>query len=484
MALKRFSIDLASLSAGRAVQTIAAFLALPLVARLLGPHEFGLVAVAMSFVVCTIFLSDAGLGQSLVKTPASEATTWSSAFWLTVMFGTGLTLLLVAVAFAAPVIFGEPRLTPIILGFAVVPLLVSGLAAPIADLQQRQRFRELAAIDVVSSILGLSSAIVLAFQGAGAWALVVQQIVFWVVKGALVVWRTRFRPRLVFSLTTLGEHARFARDAIGSTLVYFFGRQLDPLILARVLGATSTGLYTFATRVRDLPHQLVSSPVQNALYVRMVELRQDTDAIRDMLLILTTAVALLVFPAVAALAVASPAYFQLLLSHEWLGAAPIFTWLAPTAATQTILVPIYAMLLATGRTGLRLRLTAEPAVLWVVALPVAAGWGGEVVAVVFTAINLLYLPRALALSLPGIGLPIRRFLMALLPPTLAAAGICLVHLTIQAMMPMTDLQEIALSIVELAIGYALLLLVCRQGLQVQIQTLRALMLRSPGPAAA
>ncbi|MEQ1784062.1 MAG: oligosaccharide flippase family protein, partial [Hyphomonadaceae bacterium] len=67
MALKRFSLDLASLSAARVVQTLAAFASLPIIARLLGPHEFGLVAVAMGFVVSTIFLADAGMGQSLVR---------------------------------------------------------------------------------------------------------------------------------------------------------------------------------------------------------------------------------------------------------------------------------------------------------------------------------------------------------------------------------------------------------------------------------
>ncbi len=80
MALKRFSLDLASLSAARVVQTLAAFASLPIIARLLGPHEFGLVAVAMGFVVSTIFLADAGMGQSLVRTPSSDTTTWSTAF--------------------------------------------------------------------------------------------------------------------------------------------------------------------------------------------------------------------------------------------------------------------------------------------------------------------------------------------------------------------------------------------------------------------
>jgi O-antigen/teichoic acid export membrane protein len=483
MALKRFSIDLASLSAGRIVQTVAAFLALPVIARLLGPHEYGLVAVAMSFVMCTIYLADAGMGQSLVRTPASERTIWSSAFWMISGFGGLLSAVLVAIAFTAPMMFGEPRLTGLLLGLAIVPLIVSAIAAPTAELQQRQRFRELAAIEGLSALTGLGVAITLAFKGWGAWSLITQQIVFWVIKAALVTWRTRFRPAFVFSRHNLSEHTRFARDTLGHTLLYFLGRQLDPLVMGRILGAAPTGLYAFATRVMNLPHQLISSPVQNALFVRMVELRDDKAALRDLLLILTTAVALLVFPAVAALAAASPAYFSFLLSDEWLPAAPVFAVLAPVAALQTILVPANALLMATGRTATRLRQTFETAVIWVILLPLSTPFGLMTVAATFTAVNILYLPRALQLTLPGVDLKVTEFLRILVPAVFAALGICVCHAVLRAYVHMSDLQEIIASLTELAVAYAILIVSCRGHLAVQIRTLRTLMVRSAGPAA-
>ncbi len=483
MALKRFSIDLASLSAGRIVQTVAAFLALPIVARLLGPHEYGLVAVAMSFVMCTIFMADAGLGQSLVRTAASDRITWSSAFWMISGFGGLLSLALVAIAFAAPLVFGEPRLQGLLLGLAIVPLIVSAISAPTADMQQRQKFRELAAIEGASALMGLGVAITLAFQGAGAWALVLQQVAFWVMKALLITWRTRFRPTLEFSTAKLAEHTRFARDTLGTTLLYFFGRQLDPLVIGRILGAAPAGLYAFATRVMNLPNQLVASPVQNALFVRMVELRDDKAALRDLLLILTTAVALLVFPAVATLAAASPAYFTFLLSEEWLQAAPVFAILAPVAAVQTILVPANALLLATGRTNVRLRQTFEMAVLWVILLPLSTPFGLLAVAGAFTAVNLLYLPRSLRLTLPAVDLRIIDFLAILGPASVAALGICASHAVLRAYLHMSDPQEILASLGELAIAYSVLLISCRGQLAGQIRTLRTLMVRSAGPAA-
>src|SRR5690242_8935074 len=69
VALKKLAFNAAALSAARAIQTAATFLALPLLARLLAPEQFGLVALAMSFVLFTMAFSDAGMGQSLVRTP-------------------------------------------------------------------------------------------------------------------------------------------------------------------------------------------------------------------------------------------------------------------------------------------------------------------------------------------------------------------------------------------------------------------------------
>ncbi|MDP3495934.1 MAG: oligosaccharide flippase family protein, partial [Hyphomonadaceae bacterium] len=140
MALKKLAIGAMALSAARATQTLLTFLALPLLARLLDPSEFGLVALAMSFVLFTMAFSDAGMGQSLVRTPPEQTEVWSSTFWMIVLLGGGLSLLLLAVAWPAAWMFNEPRLAILICALAPLPLLVGTLSPAIADLQQREKF--------------------------------------------------------------------------------------------------------------------------------------------------------------------------------------------------------------------------------------------------------------------------------------------------------------------------------------------------------
>jgi O-antigen/teichoic acid export membrane protein len=483
MALKGFAIDVASLSGARAVQTLASFISVPIVARLVGPAEFGLVALAMTFVVLSIYLADAGMGQSLVRTPLAKTTIWSTAFWTIAGFGVVLALALAAAAWPVAVLFHEPRLFLIVSALAAVPLLVSLLAAPTAEMQQRRRFRELALFDCLGAIAGVTTAIALALRGAGAWALVAQQISFWLVKAALIAARTRFRPRFLWRREGLDEHVLFARDTVGSTLLYFVSRQIDPLVIGKVLGAAPLGLYAFAARMMILPQQLVGTPLQNAMYVKMVELRDDKPALRQLYLILTGMTAMCVFPGVAMLAAASHAYFSFFLSDAWRGAATVFMWLSPFAALGTVTCPSFALLNATGRTAARVRQYFELAVLWVIALPISAHFGIVTVAATFSAVQLAYLPRALQLTLPSAECSIAAYLRVLVAPTLAALALFLTHLWLKAALRPTPVEEIGASLAELAVLYAALAWSLRTRLHANFTALSALVRKgAPAPA--
>ncbi|MBK8840342.1 MAG: oligosaccharide flippase family protein [Hyphomonadaceae bacterium] len=138
MALKRLALGAAALSVARVTQTMLTFLALPVLARLLDPSEFGLVALAMSFVLFTVAFSDAGMGQSLVRTPPEHTEVWSSAFWMIVLLSGSLSVMLLALAWPASWMFNEPRLAILVCALAPLPLGVGMITPAIADLQQRE----------------------------------------------------------------------------------------------------------------------------------------------------------------------------------------------------------------------------------------------------------------------------------------------------------------------------------------------------------
>src|SRR5271156_4275752 len=114
-----------ALSASTTLRLLLQFLMLPVLSRLLEPADFGLAAMAMPFIVFAQLISDAGLGQSLIRIDGEEKATWSTAFWLLVGTGAIIAVCLAGIAPLVAWIYHEPRLRPIIMTLALVALMQS-----------------------------------------------------------------------------------------------------------------------------------------------------------------------------------------------------------------------------------------------------------------------------------------------------------------------------------------------------------------------
>jgi PST family polysaccharide transporter len=416
----------------------------------LSPAEFGLVAMAGAFVWFTTAISDAGLGQTLVRIDRREHATWSSAFWFLSAIGAALSVFLVAIAWPSGWLLQEPRLVAIILVLAPIPLMQAALATPSAELQQREQFRTLAATELTASICGTASALAFAFAGTGAWALVAQQLTYWLLKAVITICTTQFRPALRLNFALLGPHIRFSRDTAALSLVTFFSRQLDPLIIGRLIGAGAVGAYSLASRIAFLPMQFLTFPLQNALFTRMVMIREDRAATRDLILVATWIVAALIFPALAVAATTSAALFEVFLSSKWLPAAPIFTALAPVVCLQSILAISGSMLLAIGATGRRLRLATEFAIVWVVL-------------------------RRFPLYLDVVGASAKDYFLNIAPPLVCAICAAATTAALHAVWAASALEYTLAGAIVLAGAYASLAFVERGKLSHRLALLRAIL---------
>lgn len=474
MALKKLAIGAAALSAARVTQTALTFLSLPILARLLAPAEFGLAALAMSFAFFTMAIADAGMGQSLVRTPASETSIWSSAFWMILALSTTLACFLLAIAWPAAWFFDQPGLGPLILALAPIPI-IQGLAAPAAaDLQQRECFLHLATAEIMGALAGVGCAVLLALAGYGPWAIVGQQLAMWTVKAIVVAVTTRFRPRFIIKREGLAPHLRFGLNTAGWSLANFFARQIDPLVIARVIGTASLGYYSVANRLITLPGHLVSGPVQSTLYTRMVALRDNLPALKSLVLIATRALAGFVFLPMAILCAAAPAFIQVFLSEKWMPAAPLLAVMIPVGALQAVTGLNGVILMAIGRTGVRLRLTVEFTLLWICVVLLVAPFGLMAVATAFSATFLLYLPRTCHLFLSPIGCTVTEYALKLKTPLAIACGAALIHVMLKTLLSLSGIAEVGLAIVEVMLGYAVVAFTLRGALRSDLQTVRGL----------
>ncbi|MFZ4542146.1 MAG: lipopolysaccharide biosynthesis protein [Rickettsiales bacterium] len=441
MSVKKILFGTALLSAVRVFRLLSQFVAIPILSRLLSPAEYGLVALAMPFAVFAMLLADAGIGMSLVRTPASERRQWSTCFWLAIVMGAVLCAIVAGIAPIAAHVFNEPELTPIIITLSIVVLLQAIHLIPVAALQQAERFKSIALVDVLSTVIGLTIAVYMAHHGYGAWALIGQQLALFVVRVVMMCWLSPFRPLLVFDWPLVREHMLFGRNVLGTSLINYFSRTFDNWVIGRSLGAGILGFYSMAFQFARLPGTIVTGPLQYVIYSQLAKLKDDSLGISNIFFVATRFIAILVLPTMGMVAVAHTPIFTILLSDKWNHAGYIFMILAPASALQAVVCIGETVIYAKGRTDIQMRASAEYTVLWVIALIGAVSFGLPAAALAYSACTILYQFRYLSVVLPLIGLRMRYYFSAYINPLLCTAAGMLAYTFIESTAARSYLTE-------------------------------------------
>ena len=235
VSLRRLLCDTAAVSSINVLRLIVQVLTVPVLARLLSPTDYGLVGMALPFMIFAMIVADAGIGISLIRTPVSDKEVWSTCFWLLTCMGIALAACIALLAPLASFLFDQPRLKPMIMTLALVVLAQAIVTVPAAILQQRRRFQMIAGIEIAAIITSIGAAIVLAYAGWGPWARIGQQVVFFAVRLVATWVCAPFRPMMTCDLQKARAHLIFGGHLLGSNLVSFATRSLDNLVIGKVL---------------------------------------------------------------------------------------------------------------------------------------------------------------------------------------------------------------------------------------------------------
>jgi PST family polysaccharide transporter len=406
------------------LRMLAQVLVIPILSRLLSPSDYGLVGIAMPFALFTMVLADAGIGMSLIRTPASEREEWSTCFWVSVLFGVMLAIILGGLGKAFAVVFAIPSLSGIVAVLAVTVPLQTLFLIPRAAQQQKHQFGVIAATEIASIALGMITAVTIAVFGGGAWALVGQQVVFFGVRGALTVWLSPFRPLMMMKGHLLKGHVAFSRDVLANNMLVFFTQSIDNLVIGKVLGSAAVGIYAMAFQFARLPMMLISGPLQYVLYAQLAKLKDNPEAVGRAFFAVTRGLAIVVFPAVGMVAAAHQPVFDLLLSTKWASAGYLFMVVAPACALQAVTAIGGTVRMVLGRTDIMLKTNIEFGLLRLVTLVLAVRLGLDWTALSYDVAVLLYTPRSLMLILPVVGGTLISYLRVMAMP-MAITLVCI-----------------------------------------------------------
>jgi O-antigen/teichoic acid export membrane protein len=357
---------------GSRLATFAVFLVL---ARLLTPEDFGIVAIATVFVALLQLLVEGGFSQALIQRPNLEPGHVDTVFWTSVSTGLLLAGGLALAAGPLSVLYDEPLLARI-LPVLAVGLFISALGSTqSAQLRRALRFRPLAARAIISNVVAGGTGVVLALLGAGVWALVVQYVVLNAVQTLLLWIVAASRPGLQVSRRHFTDVFGFSRHSLGNSLLQFTNNRSDDFLIGAFLGAGPLGLYAVAYRLLTTLNDVINQTLLGVAFPVFARLQHDTARLRSAYCTVLKVGAALAFPGFGFFIIAAPEVVEVVFGARWLPAAPVMSVLAIFGALQTSLMITDSCLNAIGRPRVVLRNRLLSTSVQVAAFAVAAPFG-------------------------------------------------------------------------------------------------------------
>jgi O-antigen/teichoic acid export membrane protein len=344
--------DNRKLALGAGILAIASFVkmglqlgSLPIMARLLGPSEFGLYGIVLPVVAFVSMLADGGLGMSLVREPESSDI-WSTAFWALLGTGALLSGLLTGWGFLLSEITHERRVWGLLATLSISLIFMTTTVPPLARLDRQGRIGVGATADLIGSIVGTLVGVGFALCHAGAWSLVFQYLTNYALRSAIVNWAAFQMPRLEWKPRLLLGHLTTGGQVMGGRVADFAGRMLESLAMGQTLGINAVGLYTFSNQVCRFITDAVGSPLWMSLYIK--SLHQDGESIRALQKQLARLFCILLFPVTVIVSASAREFVVPLLGQKWDNAVPLIQILFPCYVFMSLGSQTGAVLLAQG----------------------------------------------------------------------------------------------------------------------------------------
>jgi lipopolysaccharide exporter len=431
-------------------------------ARLLTPDDFGIVAIALVVSMLLDQLKDLGTGSAIVQRDVVDDALINAVFYLNLALGALLAGLMYLTAGPVADLLGNPDAAPVLEAFAAITFLTSFAQIHHSLLRRHLRFFELAVVTSTTAAVTAVVSITAAVLGMDYWALVAGTAAGAVV-GTVMVWLyDPWRPALRrIELSSLQSIWGFSFHLFLSNLLFLVFNQVDKVIVSRFLGGAALGTYTLAQRTVTSPIATVSTVVAEVTFPAFSRRQDDDAALRGGFLKSSRVVALVTFPAMCGLAALATPAVAVIFGSDWSSLVPIIWLLAPVAAIQSVTASSGQILLAKGRSDVSYRWGIVYCVVLGVGELCAVPWGLVGVAGAFAGGILLLTPFGLMLAFREIDLRMRDYARQMVPHVWMT--VVMTAMTLGASQAIrfvggSQLLELAVGFVVGSLTYALLLL--------------------------
>lgn len=405
-------------AAGGQVFSLLAFLVL---ARLLAPQDYGVIALAASILAIPSILLNEGLGDSLIQREALDDAHVNAAFWANLALAAIFVLVAEASAGLLADLTGEALVAPTMRWLA--PCLLATAATSIAGNIYRRRFNYATSAlrTLIATISGAIVGVGAALLGFGLWSLVASQIVQQIV-GLIVMWvGLHWKPRLSFSGAAFAELYHFASRVMMGNAVRFATEKLDSVIVGTALGPIALGYYYMAQRLLTTVNFVTISLADNVMLPALSRMQSDQVRLAQTFVAMVVAAAMLWVPFVAGLGLVAPHIVPLFFSSKWDPAVPVIMIMCVTAISQVLSRTTSQALLAIGRPSVNALLNFVQFAIMAVSFVIGVQFGVEGAAWAYTTMSIAIVPFHLWALHRAVRVPVGQLLLEYAP--VVAAGL-------------------------------------------------------------
>lgn len=335
----------------QAIKIITQFISIIVMARLLTPEDFGLMAMVFPVYAFATMFSDLGFSNAVIQRPKVNHEQVNALFWTGASMGVVIMFVLCAISPLVGVFYGDPRVVPLTIAMAVL-VGISGLGIQHGTIMRRRlMFRTQAVIGVTANIFGLIVAIAIAYLYQTYWAL------FWgmattTLTAFLGVWIcVRWMPGKPARADGAWEMIKYGLGMASGNFMGFLTSNISTIVIGKTFGTHVLGLYDRSHKILMAPMQQALFPLSGVLVPVLHRLQGDPDRYKRTFLRALGSILFLFYPGILWAVISSDSLILLLLGQDWHGVIPLFAVISLCAFTKLLNMGAKWLFETQGRSG-------------------------------------------------------------------------------------------------------------------------------------
>lgn len=344
-------------------------------AKILPPHDYGLMAMASMVTTFAFLLRDQGTSAVLIQKEEINHNIINTVFWFNVLFATCIAF---GIILASPLIsryFNQPGLEMILIILALIFPVSGSTISHQALLERKSEFKKLAIIDINASLIAMGVAIVFALMGAGVYSLVIQAVLMVLITSGQLWFVSEWRPKGKPVWRELKALLPFTGHMSAYQFISYFSSNADTMIIGRLLGASPLGVYSMAYRIMMFPVQNITYASIRALLPIMSRQQSALEEMGALYLQALKTISLITAPLMGLMFALREPFVMVIFGAKWSGVADVLTWLAIVGFIQSISYASGTVLMAQGRAKLLMQLAIFSSLVHVIAFVLGSSHG-------------------------------------------------------------------------------------------------------------